>query len=68
MGGCIGGLLLAAVFASVVTGIMEGYQGAVDPHRGIYDVVITWRHIVCKVDNITGARTRRNGAVGVGKI
>lgn len=60
--------MLAAIIASVITGIVERYQSAVDPNRGAGDVVITRCHIIGKVNNISGSSPRRDGTVGVSKV
>ena len=62
-------MLLAAVIARISTGIMESDLRAVDPYIGVCDVVIITRWlIVSKMDNISGACTRWDGTVGIGKV
>ena len=59
---------MADVTVSVVTGVVERYQGVVYPHRGTSDIVKTRPNIIREVDNITTARSRRDCAVGVGEV
>ena len=57
--------MLAAIITCIGSRIVEGYQGAVDPHSSACDVIKPWPYVVRKMNYVSAALTGRDGAVGV---
>jgi len=60
--------LLAAIIASIGTGVMKRDHCVVDRHSGTGYVVVSRRHIVSEVDNVPSSWTRRNSSIIISEV